>query len=516
MSRVRVRRSGLVSFAVKLGSLLTGLVFTVLVTTHLSTSEFGLWSLIGKTLGYTLLPTSILAFWTTRYRARGVFLGKTIVVGSAIFSVVLSLVFLAISIPIASTIHGQVTSSSNLFFFILSSPQIALYTFAASFEALLWATSPERNSVGFASFEIAKVVIGFYMLDVLKLTLTGAILTVVFAQAFQFVLTIFLTRTEYKDKVSLQTISRMVKTGWLAILNNLHNLIRSFDFLVIAALTGSANLLAYFAAAVVISTITGYSAYLGQGLYPSVLAGADPKRATKEVLELQLLFLFPMILGGIFLRMQSLNLLNHVYAVASGVLLVLVIGSGFDAAQSLFEYTISASDTTDRDEAVNLSNYRHSKLFILSRINLSLAGAYLGSLAVVGVFFGPEILANPSSTSLLLHVGIIWASIYAGISFIALVLKVYFSHKIAPITLDFEMIRALLVGSAVFGILMYAFGRYYPFPLQNGEVLQALNIIGVGLLGLAVYVAIVYALSKTVRSLVKAIIQNLWALPNRR
>ena len=514
MSRVRVRRSGLVSFAVKLGSLLTGLIFTVMVTTHLTTPEFGLWSLIGKTLGYTLLPTSILIFWATRYRARGLLVGKTIALGAAIFSVFLSLAFLAISIPIASTIDGQVSGSSNLFFFLLSSPQIALYTFAGSFEALLWATSPEKNSIGFASFEIAKVVIGFYTIDILRLSLTGSILTVVFAQAFQFMFTLFLTRNEYKDKLSFETLVKIVKTGWLAILNNLHNLIRSFDFLIIVALTGSANLLAYFAAALVISTVTGYSSYLGQGLYPSVLGGADAKTVMRQVLELQLLFLFPMVLGGILLRIQLLDLLKNVYGAASGILVILVLGSGFDSLQTQFESTISASDTTDSASNVTFTIYRQSKLFLLARVNLSLAGVYLGSLAVLGVIFGPQILSNPNlsnpnSLALLLKVGVLWASIYAAISFAALVLKISYSRKIAAFSLDHEMILALLVGSAVFGVLMYFIVRYYPFS-QNGEVIQALNIIGVGSIGLAVYGAIVYALSKTARALIKAIIQNLF------
>jgi O-antigen/teichoic acid export membrane protein len=510
LSNVRVRRSGLVSFAVKLGSLLTGLIFTVIVTTHLSTSEFGLWSLVGKTLGYVLLPSSILAFWTTRYRARGVFLGKTILVGSAIFSTVLTAVFLVVSIPVAGTI-GQVSSSANLFYFILTSPQVALYTFAGSFEALLWATSPEKNSVGFASFEIAKVAIGFYTIDILRLSLTGGILTIVLAQGVQFLLTIFLTRKEFKDKISFPTIFRMVKTGWLAILNSLHVLVRSFDFLVIAAFTGSANLLAFYSAALVISTVTGYSGFLGQGLYPSVLAGADAKVATKQVLELQLFFLLPMALGGIFLRVPLLHLLNPVYTSASVILIVLVIGSGFDSLQGLFESTISASDTTDKAEKVSFKNYLESKLFILSRINLSIASAYLAALAVIGVIFGPQIIANPNSKQLLLNVGAIWASVYAGISSIALGLKIYYSRKIAPFSLDHEMIRALIIGSIVFGVLMYSFALYYPFP-QSGEVTQALNVIGVGVLGLTVYGAIVYTLSKTVKGLIIAVIQNLITL----
>lgn len=510
---MRVRRSGLVSFVVKLGSLLTGLIFTVIVTTHLSTSEFGLWSLIGKTMGYTLLPTAVLWFWTTRYRARGIMLGKTIAVGSALFSVVLSFAFLAISIPVSYTIHGSVAGASNLLFFFLSAPQIALYTFAGSFEALLWATSPEKNSIGFASFELSKVIIGFYMIDVLKLSLEGTILTLIFAQAFQFLFTLFLTRKEFKDKFSATRLTNIVKSGWLAILNNLHNLIRSFDFLIVAAFTGSADLLAYFAAALVVSTVTGYSSYLGQGLYPSVLGGGDARNAMRQVLELQLLFLFPMILGGIFLRRQLLDLLKIDYGVATGILTILVIGSAFDSLQTQFESTISASDTIDRDTNVSLGSYKQSKLFGLAKINLSLATVYLSALAGIGIIYGSSILANPSSRTLQLNFGLVWAGIYAVVSFTALILKIHYSRKIAKFTFDLEFVRALVVGSAIFAALMYVFSTYYSFPTNNGEVVQALNIILVGIIGLGVYGAVVYSLSKNIRTLFKAIITSLLNLP---
>jgi O-antigen/teichoic acid export membrane protein len=511
LSNVRVRRSGLVSFVVKVGSLLTGLAFVVIVTSHLPTAEFGLWTLIGRTMSYTLLPTTILTFWTTRYRARGVTLGKTILVGCAIFSAVLTAIFLAISIPIAATDPRAVSNLPNFFFFLLSSPQVVLYTFAGSFEALLWATSPEKNSVGFASFELAKVAIGFYTIDILRWTLTGAILTLVFAQAIQFTFTILLTRHEYVDKVSFKIISKMVKTGWLAILGNLDDLIKSFDFLVISAFTGSLNLLALYGAAVVISTATGYSSFLGQGLYPSILAGGDAKTATKQVFELQLLFLCPMILGAIFLRSQLLRLLNPAYVAAVDVLVILAIANIFESLQNLFEYTLTASDTTDAAENVNLGAYLKSKLFLVSKINLSLAGAYLAALLLIGFTFGPKVSpTSPINNPTLVMVALVWAAVNVFISFSSFVLKVYYSRKVAPFSLDKRLVGALGAGSVAFGVLMYFVGLHYIPP--RPEILQALNILGIGVVGLAVYFVVVSVLSKTIRQLVRAIISGTIAL----
>ena len=62
------------------------------------------------------------------------------------------------------------------------------------------------------------------------------------------------------------------------------------------------------------------------------------------------------------------------------------------------------------------------------------------------------------------------------------------------------MLRGLVVGTAVFSVVLSLFASYYNFPL-SGEVLEALNIIEVGLLVLAIYGAIVYTMSRAVREL---------------
>jgi len=46
MSGIRVTYSGLVSFGINLISVVTGLVFTLIVTRKLSVEEFGTWGLI--------------------------------------------------------------------------------------------------------------------------------------------------------------------------------------------------------------------------------------------------------------------------------------------------------------------------------------------------------------------------------------------------------------------------------------------------------------------------------------
>jgi O-antigen/teichoic acid export membrane protein len=511
LSNIRVRRSGLFFFLTRLGSILTGLIFVVIAASHLSAAEYGLWALIGKTISYVVLASAILTFWTTRYRARGVSLGKTIVIGSAMISALLTIVYLAISFPISGTV-GQVTTLSNFYYFLLSAPQIALYTFAGALEALLLGVSPEKNSISFILFEIAKITIAFVLIAVLRLSLEGAVLSIIFAQIVQLSVTLFLTRNEYVDRFSFDLIRKMVKTGWIGILNNLHGLVIGFDFLIIAAFTRSAVVLAYFSIAQVASSASEYSSYLAGGLYPSVLAGSDPKVATKNVFELQLIFLCPLVLGTILLRTQILNLINYNYiAPVSGILVILTIGGIFDSLQSLFESTISGTDKTDAKENVRMSDYLQSRLFWISRINLFMASAYLGALVVLGAVLGSQISSTFFGMSGLVFVGMIWAVANGVMSAVALTLKIRLTRRIAPFSIDFELIRALVVGSLLFSIATYLFASYYK-PPQAHEVMQALNLLGIGVAVVTIYGGVIYALSRTARALVRAILQNLIAL----
>ena len=70
MSEVRLRFSGMMRFTASIVSVLTGLVFTTLITRNLSAVEYGEWSAIGSLMVYGVFPALGLGYWYTRYTAR--------------------------------------------------------------------------------------------------------------------------------------------------------------------------------------------------------------------------------------------------------------------------------------------------------------------------------------------------------------------------------------------------------------------------------------------------------------
>ena len=77
MAGIRVTYSGLISFIITLSTLITGIVFTLIVTRRLSPEDLGAWSLIGGLITYVIVIEPIISTWTTREIARGIKSAKT-------------------------------------------------------------------------------------------------------------------------------------------------------------------------------------------------------------------------------------------------------------------------------------------------------------------------------------------------------------------------------------------------------------------------------------------------------
>ena len=506
MTEIRVRRSGLISFAIRLGSTLTGLAFIVLVTSNLTQQDFGLWQLISRVISYVLFVANILFFWTIRYRARGTTIGKTVSFGAAIFSLILTAIFVVVSFGVARSVSGGL--HANLYYFLISSPQISLYIFSGVLESILWGSVPERASFGFGIFEISKVLIGAVAVAVLHLSLTGAILAVIGAQIVQIVAILAMTSKEYRDKISVATLSRMVKTGWVALLNQITPLVVNFDFLIVAVVTGSTIPLAQYGAAFIYSAIITYSGYIAYGLYAGILAGADPRRSTTQVLELQYLFMIPMVLGEIILSYKLLHLFksNGIYVVAVPILIILAIASAFSALSQTFDNVITAVDTTDASNTTQFSVYLKSKLFLVAKINIIISVVYLTCITIASDAF------HTSTASLFGYnpdvIGIVWAIAALGMWTTAVGIKQRYVRQIAKITIQMRTTAAFLIGWLAYSGVLYKLTQL--IKIQGGEVIQALLILVTGGASLGVYAALVLILSPNIRNLTRYAIRSLF------
>ena len=86
MSKIRVTYSGLISFATNLVTVVTGLIFVIIVTRTLTIEEFGTWGLISGLFAYAVIISPVVCYWSTRETARGEKSGKTAVTTSSLLS----------------------------------------------------------------------------------------------------------------------------------------------------------------------------------------------------------------------------------------------------------------------------------------------------------------------------------------------------------------------------------------------------------------------------------------------
>lgn len=506
MSQIRVRRSGLVSFAIRIGSTLTGLAFVVLVTSNLTQSDFGLWQLISRVVGYVIFVANILNFWTIRYRARGMVLGKTVLFAAAIFSLILSGIYILSSFGVVSSISSNGEYALNLYYFLISSPQVFLYILSGVIESILWGASPERASIGFGLFEIAKVAIGGVTVAVFHLSLTGAILAIIGAQIVQLIATLAMTRPEYRDALSLSIISKMMKTGWVAVLNHISPLVVNFDFLIVAVMTGSTIPIALYGVSFVYATIITYTSWIAYGLYAGLLGGLDPRKSSNQVLELQYLFIIPMVLGELILPYRLLHLFRADYTIAVPILLILAIASPMNALSLTFDNIIIGTDTTDASTTSSFSVYTKSKLFLIAKINIVVSSAYLISIATISRIFSSTV-SPIFGYSHFVFIGLLWAVSALGMWGFALGLKIRYVRKITKLMVPARDGIAIIPASIGFAVVLYLMSTLVR--ISGGAAFQAIEILAIGICGIAVYAVVLFAISSSLRDLLKYSVKSL-------
>ena len=423
------------------------------------------------------------------------------------FSVILTVVYILVSFVVSSSISGN--HSDNLYFLLISAPQIPLYIFAGVLEAILWAPPPEKASFGFGVFEMTKVIIGGVTVAIFHLSLTGAILAITGARVIQVITTLYLARKEFTDKVSFQIISKMLRSGWVALLNQFGYFIANFDFLLVAVLAGaqSENLITYYAAALVFASVITYSNWIAYGLYAEILSGIDPKETARQVLELQYIFTVPMVIGEIILAYPLLHLFKQDYVQAVPILIILAVASAFNAFSLTFDNIITGSDRTDATDKADFSTYLKSKLFLVAKINIGLSTTYVLIVSILTSIFSKRslsIFGYPQEIS----IGILWALAFLGMWICAILLKLQYVKQITTLSIPKRTVQSILAGSISFGFVLYILSKI--IVIHGGSVLQALYILLMGGSAIAVYASIILASNPDLRKLTKYAITSLF------
>ena len=206
MSNIRVTYSGLISFVIGLLSIITGLVFTIIVTRQLSPEQLGSWTLIGGLIVYVMVIEPMISYWATRETARDVKSGKTALVSSTIFSTIAITIYLIIALVVSE--NSQV-SRETLFFAAILIPVTFINRILS---AINYGWQPHVERYGFLAAEISKIPAGILFVYFLQMGVEGAIIATFIGNIVSISVLIVFGRRKLKGSFSFDFVKKLVQT----------------------------------------------------------------------------------------------------------------------------------------------------------------------------------------------------------------------------------------------------------------------------------------------------------------
>ena len=492
MNNIRVTYSGLISLLVGFSSVITGTIFTLIVTRQLTQDEFGTWGLIGSLVGYVLITEPIISYWSTREIARGKGSAKTAILTSGIFSTASIFVYIGISFVIAQ--QTDANSFSVLFALIL----IPFLFLNKTLTAIIIATKPQAQGYSFLAFEISKIPAAFILVYILELGLDGAILATTISYIPSIIILLKNAQGIIIGKLKLSLIKKWTKHFWIPGINRSIGFLVSLDVLIFSLITGTVEGLAFWVAASTISNIVNHSSKISVGVYPKLLSGGK-----QEYIQQNLNWLFyfgiPLVAFSIAFAKPGLFTLNPSYEIAYPIVIFLSIRIFSEVLLRLFSNSIIGTETVDINENSTFKEYVKSKLFKVPIIRIIHYSTYIGSLAIMLFLLG-----NTSQINLVIY----WSILMLGIQipftiYFYLQVKKNFSIKINYTNL----IKYLLISCIVFGGIYLLMNEYLEYRIEIMLFLPNLLIFVFG--SILVYFGIIYLVDKKTKELFKNIINEM-------
>ena len=267
MSNIRVTYSGLISFAVGIGSIVTGTIFTIIITRQLTVEEFGTWNLIGSIIAYMLLLESPIFFWITREIARDTPSAKTGIVVSGMFSSMGMFIYVVLA-----NIIGQ-QSNADIAMMIFAVILIPVNFLNHTLTGINVGWKPHVASYGFITTEITKVPIALGLIYFLDLGILGVIITIFFSTCSSIIIQLHYAKPKLKNKIQIKFVKKWIKLSWVASIRDIPGTLYVSDMVIFSLITGNVTGIAYITAARAIGNLVRHSGRISTAIYPKMLSG---------------------------------------------------------------------------------------------------------------------------------------------------------------------------------------------------------------------------------------------------
>jgi O-antigen/teichoic acid export membrane protein len=376
LSNIRVTYSGLIAVTAGLISVLTGAIFTLIVTRRLSPEEFGIWAIIGSMISYFLIAEPIISFWTTRQIARNEMIGKTSLLSSTLFSVGSIPIYIILSFYVSQIGHFQYNTM------ILAALLLPVSFISQTISSVNLGHKPHASSYGLLVFESLKIPAGLLFVYLLDLGVDGAILTTFIAFVAKIIVQIYFARNHLSEKFNFNVLKHWIKLSWLPLYSNLSHLIWSLDVLIYTIITNSIIGVAYFSISSTIAAIIGNAGLISQSVYPKLLAMGSHKHINENFTYL-MYFAIPLLGISIIFSKPALFALNPAYQDISLIVVIFSFRTFLYVITNTLYQILMGIENVDIEKTYTYKTLAKSRLFQIPTLLNIHHGLYIVSLTLI-------------------------------------------------------------------------------------------------------------------------------------
>lgn len=413
---LRLQYSGYVIFVIQIFSVVTGLIFTLLLTRNMNSDQYGLWTNIFDYTAYFTLFSGLLPFWATRFVARGKVgtirtstLAQLLIgfINMIIYFPVIYLIYIFAIQPTIKT-HPALASINFLPVYLIAGLYILTFYMITMFEAILQPIKPQALGYGLLIEELVKVGVALVLILGFKQLFLGAVLALVLSCVVQVGYYVWLLADDFKQKTEWNYLKDWIKGSTVSIYNAVGNQLTAF-VLILLFFYGGPTTRAYYQAATSFTVIIGYSISLSIALYPKLLAKGCSKEQVGTSFRTVMMLAIPLTAITMAMSYSFLTVLKNVYGAAWPVLIGLSAYTLFGLVTSFYSNYLLGVEAFDAEGKISLRELARSKIFKLFSLSyieaaielpaayfvltrLPIAGSVEATLAVIGILLSVQIL----------------------------------------------------------------------------------------------------------------------------
>ncbi len=358
-NQVRLRYSGFIVFTTQVLSLITGLVFTLLLTRNMSTDQFNIWTNIFDYTGYFLLFNPVLPFWATRFVARG---KEGAVKTSVSAQLTIALASTLIYFPVIVLISRSIGTSSYLLIYLIAGFYILTFYSITIFESILQCIKPQFVGYGLMIEEIVKVSVALVLILGFKQLFLGAILGLVVSCVVQVFFYGYLLRSYFKQKIHWGYLKEWLKGSPAIAYNAIGGQLMSTVFILLF-LYGGSGARAYYQAALTFTVIISYANSLAFALYPKLLAKTCNDEQVGVSFRTVMMLAIPFATITMAMSMSFLTILKISYSVAWPVLIALTVDTLIVMVYTFYTSCLMGVEAFDAEGKIAFRKLIRSKIF---------------------------------------------------------------------------------------------------------------------------------------------------------